>query len=228
METNLGKPVVMDKPDRGVELKTYSFPTASAGSDVEYYEGWVNDDRYLVPDTKLEDMKNLINAKLIITDDPKFIRRDFNKPKEEREDQYKAKLKKLSARLKNIEELGYIEKRKSQKPFKRKKPKTKRKSNVDLKSERTKTASILLDTKIDISNDTEKLPEPHPAETKKMSKLEVSKRRRRTRFPKVSNDSTNNHANHCLCFCCIWSWFKTTSYHVWKKICHCFNKSNDR
>lgn len=135
------KPVVLDKPRRGREMVTTDVPKdlldtmrmmttkqqlkGKEGKDVKtaleieregdvemYHEGWVDGKRYLVPDSNLEIMKDLVNMKIRRKGDSVFVQnKDYEASKLDTKQTFQRRLRALSGKINELEKAKLLKKK---------------------------------------------------------------------------------------------------------------------
>lgn len=106
--------MVLDKPRRGREMVTTEVPTAARQPEGEmYHEGWVGGKKYLVPDSNLEIMKDLVNLKIRRKGDSVFVKdKEYEASRFDTQQKFQRRLKALSEKIDKLENAKLL-KRKS-------------------------------------------------------------------------------------------------------------------
>lgn len=116
------KPVVLDKPRRGREMVTTDVPTVTSKTmaaaqqqegDVEmYHEGWVDGKKYLVPDSNLEIMKDLVNLKIRRKGDSVFVKdKEYEASRFATERKFQRRLRAMSEKINKLESANVLKKK---------------------------------------------------------------------------------------------------------------------
>lgn len=107
------KGVVLDKPRRGREMLTTEVPTVAKKPEVEmYHEGWVEGKKYLVPDSNLEIMKDLVNLKIRRKGDSVFVKdREYEASRFDTQQKFQRRLRALSEKIDKLEKAKLLRKK---------------------------------------------------------------------------------------------------------------------
>lgn len=107
------KGVVLDKPRRGREMVTTEVPTVAKQPEGEmYHEGWVEGKKYLVPDSNLEIMKDLVNLKIRRKGDSVFVKdREYEASRFDTQQKFQRRLRALSEKIDKLESAKLLRKK---------------------------------------------------------------------------------------------------------------------
>lgn len=105
--------MVLDKPRRGREMVTTEVPTAARQPEGEmYHEGWVGGKKYLVPDSNLEIMKDLVNLKIRRKGDSVFVKdREYEASRFDTQQKFQRRLRALSEKIDKLENAKLLKKK---------------------------------------------------------------------------------------------------------------------
>lgn len=105
--------MVLDKPKRGREMVTTEVPTATRQPEGEmYHEGWVGGKKYLVPDSNLEIMKDLVNLKIRRKGDSVFVKdKEYEASRFDTQQKFQKRLMALSEKIDKLENAKLLKKK---------------------------------------------------------------------------------------------------------------------
>lgn len=105
--------MVLDKPRRGREMLTTEVPTVAKQPEGEmYHEGWVEGKKYLVPDSNLEIMKDLVNLKLRRKGDSVYVKeREYDASRLDTQQKFRRRLRALSEKIDKLEKAKLLRKK---------------------------------------------------------------------------------------------------------------------